>query len=326
MQSMAYQSLASTGIGKSNHSEFTKAHSTSYTGFAESHRFPKVLQGQEICSWRSPTHKADRDLGVWAKANLGYTSFNMNQAPNSSCYPLASKGLRNMYFPFTEFYKVGQEPTMYSYASTLPRGNVLFDDSSIKPGVIMDCLNKLNDHKPMENINSPAFKRNLRNQQDDCCKGNVAGCKLFGFSLTAESPTPNSKNSGKRSCTKVHKQGSLVGRSIDLSRLDGYEDLTTELERLFSMEGLLSDTDKGWRVLYTDSENDVMVVGDDPWQEFCNVVSQIHIYTQEEEEKMSLGMGSDDTQSCLEEAAMIMEASKSSSVGLPDCSPPVTRE
>ncbi|XP_039018100.1 auxin response factor 4-like [Hibiscus syriacus] len=99
----------------------------------------------------------------------------------------------------------------------------------------------------------------------------------------------------------------------------------TALERLFSMEGLLSDPGKGWRVLYTDSENDVMVVGDDPWQEFCNVVSKIHIYTQEVA-KMSLGMGIDDTQSCLEEAAVIMEASKSSSVGLPDCSPPVIRE
>ncbi|GMI92310.1 auxin response factor 4 [Hibiscus trionum] len=184
MQSAAHQSLASTGIGKSNHSEFMKAHSTCYTGFAESNRFPKVLQGQEICSWRSLTHKARLNLGVWAKANLGYNSFNMNQAPNTNCYPLASEGLGNMYFPFTKFYKVGQEPTMYSCASTLPRCNVFFDASSIKPGVIVDSLRKLNDIKPMENINSPG------------CKRNVAGCKLFGFSLTAESPTLNSQNSG----------------------------------------------------------------------------------------------------------------------------------
>lgn len=65
---------------------------------------------------------------------------------------------------------------------------------------------------------------------------------------------------------KVHKQGNLVGRAIDLSRLHGYDDLLTELERLFSMEGLLQDPEKGWRILYTDSENDMMVVGDDPWQ------------------------------------------------------------
>jgi hypothetical protein len=64
---------------------------------------------------------------------------------------------------------------------------------------------------------------------------------------------------------KVHKQGSLVGRAIDLSRLNGYSDLLNELERLFSMEGLLRNPEEGWRILYTDSENDVMVVGDDPW-------------------------------------------------------------
>ena len=57
-----------------------------------------------------------------------------------------------------------------------------------------------------------------------------------------------------------------MGRAIDLSRLNGYTDLISELERLFSMEGLLKDPDKGWRVLYTDNENDVMVVGDYPWQ------------------------------------------------------------
>lgn len=65
---------------------------------------------------------------------------------------------------------------------------------------------------------------------------------------------------------KVHKQGSLVGRAIDLSRLNSYNELLIELEKLFGMEGLLHDPDKGWRILYTDSENDMMVVGDDPWQ------------------------------------------------------------
>ncbi|XWS28421.1 hypothetical protein CRYUN_Cryun25bG0067400 [Craigia yunnanensis] len=328
MRSSAHQSLASTGIGKTNVSEFMRAHSTAYTGFAESNRFPKVLQGQEICPLRSLTQKADLNLDVWAKTNLGCNSFNMHQAPKTNCHPLASEGLRNMYFPYSDFYKAGQDPTISSYASTLPRGKVSFNASSIKTGVIVDGVRKpspLNEHKPLENISSPSLGKNLMNQQDDCFKGNVVGCKLFGFSLTAESPAPNSQNSGKRSCTKVHKQGSLVGRAIDLSRLYGYDDLINELERLFSMEGLLSDPDKGWRVLYTDSENDVMVVGDDPWHEFCDMVSKIHIYTQEEVEKMTIGMASDDTQSCLEQAPVTMEASKSSSVGQPDSSPTVIR-
>ena len=57
-----------------------------------------------------------------------------------------------------------------------------------------------------------------------------------------------------------------MGRAIDLSTLHSYNDLMNELERLFNMEGLLSDPKNGWRILYTDSENDMMVVGDDPWQ------------------------------------------------------------
>lgn len=55
--------------------------------------------------------------------------------------------------------------------------------------------------------------------------------------------------------------------------------------------------------------------------EFCNVVSKIHIYTQEEVEKMTIGVIGDDTQSCLDQAHAVMEASKSSSVGQPDFSP-----
>ncbi|MBA0684091.1 hypothetical protein Goari_025698 [Gossypium aridum] len=329
MQSPAHhQSLASTGIEKSNISEFMRVRSTTYTDFADSNRFPKVLQGQEICQLRSLTQKADLNLGVWAKTNLGCNSFNMHQTLKTNCYPLASEGLRNMYFPYSEFLKTVQEPTMSTYACPLPRGNVPFNASSIRTGVgvIVDGFrkpNQLSEHKPLENIPSPASENNLRNQQDDSFKRNVAGCKLFGFPLNVESPTPNSQNSGKRSCTKVHKQGSFVGRAIDLSRLYGYDDLMIELEHLFGMEGVLSDPDKGWRVLYTDSENDVMVVGDDPWHEFCEVVSKIHIYTQEEVEKMTIGTGSDDTQSCLEQAAVIMEASKSSSVGQPDSSSPM---
>eukprot|EP00262_Sarcandra_glabra_P022206 TRINITY_DN975_c0_g2_i1.p2 TRINITY_DN975_c0_g2~~TRINITY_DN975_c0_g2_i1.p2 ORF type:complete len:114 (+),score=27.89 TRINITY_DN975_c0_g2_i1:660-1001(+) len=81
---------------------------------------------------------------------------------------------------------------------------------------------------------------------------------------------------------QVHKQGSVVGRSIDLSKLEGYDDLICELERVFNMEGLLNDPEKGWQVVYTDDEDDMMLVGDDPWQEFCNIVSKILIYTYDE--------------------------------------------
>lgn len=60
--------------------------------------------------------------------------------------------------------------------------------------------------------------------------------------------------------------------------------------------------------------------------EFCDVVSKIHIYTKEEVEKMTFGMmTNDDTHSCLDQAPVIIEPSKSSSVGQPDYSPTVVR-
>nr|CBA12000.1 putative auxin response factor 3 [Illicium parviflorum] len=186
-------------------------------------------------------------------------------------------------------------------------------------------------------------------------------CRLFGFPLTKEAPvantvdptpvasqsakdldlktclpTANSMIPGKqlhaevqsstktagRSCTKVHRQGNLVGRAIDLSKLDGYDDLITELERLFNMEGLLNDPGKGWQVVYTDDEDDMMLVGDDPWQEFCNIVSKILIYTHDEVELMVPGGTSDDAHSCSEEAPATVTSM--SSLDCPDSSPTAT--
>lgn len=45
-----------------------------------------------------------------------------------------------------------------------------------------------------------------------------------------------------------------------------YDDLIRELERLFYMKGLLIDRKKGWQIGYTDRDDDMMLVGDDPWQ------------------------------------------------------------
>lgn len=32
------------------------------------------------------------------------------------------------------------------------------------------------------------------------------------------------------------------------------------------MERLLNDPEKGWQIVYKDDEDDMMLVGDDPWQ------------------------------------------------------------
>ncbi|KAE8723268.1 Auxin response factor 11 isoform 2 [Hibiscus syriacus] len=151
------------------------------------------------------------------------------------------------------------------------------------------------------------------------------GCRLFGFNLryssnavgvtdTASSPidpnTETSKSSKEqkqvatsetstkeiqakqgtatsmRTRAKVQMQGIAVGRAVDLASLKGYNDLINELERMFDIEGELSPRSK-WSVVFTDDEGDMMLVGDDPWLEFCKMVRKIFIYSIEEVTKIS---------------------------------------
>lgn len=59
-------------------------------------------------------------------------------------------------------------------------------------------------------------------------------------------------------------QGIAVGRAVDLTTLEGYDELILELEQMFDIKGELQHRDK-WEVVFTDDEGDMMLVGDDPW-------------------------------------------------------------
>ncbi|VFQ87225.1 unnamed protein product [Cuscuta campestris] len=96
-------------------------------------------------------------------------------------------------------------------------------------------------------------------------------------------------SSSTRSCTKVHKQGTALGRSVDLTKFRNYDELLAELDQLFDFNGELKMLNKNWMVVYTDDEGDMMLVGDDPWQEFCGMVHKIYIYTKEEVQRMNPG-------------------------------------
>lgn len=61
-------------------------------------------------------------------------------------------------------------------------------------------------------------------------------------------------------------QGMAVGRAVDLTRFDCYEDLLKKLEYMFDIKGQLCGSTKNWQVVYTDDEDDMMMVGDDPWK------------------------------------------------------------
>jgi auxin response factor len=79
-----------------------------------------------------------------------------------------------------------------------------------------------------------------------------------------------------RSGTKVYQLGK-VGRTIDLKKCEGYAALRRMLTSLFNLEGEFDDPSKGWRLIYKDHENDVLLVGDDPWEEFCSCVRSLTI-------------------------------------------------
>jgi len=65
-------------------------------------------------------------------------------------------------------------------------------------------------------------------------------------------------------CQKVQMQGVAVGRAVDLTMLDGYDQLINELEEMFDIKGQLQHRNK-WEIVFTDDEGDMMLVGDDPW-------------------------------------------------------------
>lgn len=65
-------------------------------------------------------------------------------------------------------------------------------------------------------------------------------------------------------------QGIAVGRAVDLTILEGYNQLITELEEMFNIKGELHQNK--WEVVFTDDEGDMMLVGDDPWMYFPQIL------------------------------------------------------
>ncbi|KAK6150109.1 hypothetical protein DH2020_017634 [Rehmannia glutinosa] len=102
---------------------------------------------------------------------------------------------------------------------------------------------------------------------------------------------PSSENVGhanppNRAFVKVYKSGSF-GRSLDLTKFSSYHELRTELAQMFGLEGQLEDSLRsGWQLVFVDRENDVLLLGDDPWPEFVNSVWCIKILSPQEVQEM----------------------------------------
>eukprot|EP00252_Welwitschia_mirabilis_P027584 TRINITY_DN949_c0_g2_i1.p1 TRINITY_DN949_c0_g2~~TRINITY_DN949_c0_g2_i1.p1 ORF type:complete len:883 (+),score=182.19 TRINITY_DN949_c0_g2_i1:856-3504(+) len=89
-----------------------------------------------------------------------------------------------------------------------------------------------------------------------------------------------------RTFTKVYKLGS-IGRSLDVTRFSGYAELRSELAKMFNLEGQLEESGSGWQLVYVDKENDVLLLGDDPWDGFVSSVRCIKILSPPEVMQMT---------------------------------------
>ncbi|GJN29385.1 hypothetical protein PR202_gb17609 [Eleusine coracana subsp. coracana] len=145
------------------------------------------------------------------------------------------------------------------------------------------------DHRDMENeLSSAAFSSQSFGVPDMSFK---PGCSNDVAVTDGGMPSQglwNNQTQRMRTFTKVQKRGS-VGRSIDITRYQGYDDLRHDLACMFGIQGQLKDPYRtDWKLVYVDHENDILLVGDDPWEEFVSCVKSIKILSSAEVQQMSL--------------------------------------
>ncbi|GJW15425.1 auxin response factor 18-like protein isoform X2, partial [Tanacetum coccineum] len=177
-------------------------------------------------------------------------------------------------------------------------------------------------HSNMAQESTKLTKDSTNNTVDLKKSESVSSCRLFGFDLKVAlkgdniisevSPSAerhelvgisdqksnplskdcigaqNKQSTLSRSRTKVQMQGVAVGRAVDLTMLKGYDELIDELEEMFEIKGKLRPRNQ-WEIVFTDDEGDMMLMGDDPWQEFCNMVKRIMICSSQDVKKMTSG-------------------------------------
>ncbi|PWA82811.1 PB1 domain, AUX/IAA protein, Auxin response factor, DNA-binding pseudobarrel domain protein [Artemisia annua] len=177
-------------------------------------------------------------------------------------------------------------------------------------------------HSNMAQESTKPTKDSTNNPVDLKKSESVSSCRLFGFDLkvapkgdnTISEVSPSAErhelagNSDQksnppskdcidvqkkqstlsRSRTKVQMQGVAVGRAVDLTMLKGYDELIDELEEMFEIKGMLRPRNQ-WEIVFTYDEGDMMLMGDVPWKEFCNMVKRIFICSSQDVKKMTSG-------------------------------------
>ncbi|KAJ6840462.1 auxin response factor 11 [Iris pallida] len=176
-------------------------------------------------------------------------------------------------------------------------GNVFTNSSCVSSAVLEGlCVGKESNF-PSEDLfgnftSNQDMQSHLLSVQDILDTSGGTSCGTMGTEELSFLDRSSTKQAGKRhlrTYTKVQKVGS-VGRSIDVTRFKNYRELVSAIASMFGLEGQLDDSrGSEWKLVYVDYENDVLLVGDDPWEEFVNCVRCIKILSPSEVQKMSEG-------------------------------------
>ncbi|XP_020576196.1 auxin response factor 16-like isoform X2 [Phalaenopsis equestris] len=150
-----------------------------------------------------------------------------------------------------------------------------------------DFLPSYCNQRDVENDSTAAVSSQTFSMQDMSFNPGCSGDTCFSEVGTLSQAMWANQSQPMRTYTKVQKRGS-VGRSIDVSRYHGYEELRHDLACMFGIVELEDPIGTDWKLVYVDHENDILLVGDDPWEEFVNCVQSIRILSSLEVQQMSL--------------------------------------
>ncbi|KAK3158199.1 hypothetical protein QOZ80_2AG0134080 [Eleusine coracana subsp. coracana] len=245
--------------------------------------------------WDEPSAvlRPDR-VSPWELEPLDATNLQPPQPPlrNKRARPPTSTSVAPELAPVFGLWKSPAESTQAFSFSGLQRTQELYPSifspsSNVGFSAKNECSTLTNNHFywPLRDTRADSYSVSINNvpfekKQEPA----TSGCRLFA---TSERSPYETESRQVRSCTKVIMQGMAVGRAVDLTRLYGYDDLNQKLEEMFDIQGELSTSLKKWKVIYTDDEDDMMLVGDDPWHEFCSMVKRIYIYSYEEAKRLT---------------------------------------
>ncbi|XP_021742018.1 auxin response factor 8-like isoform X2 [Chenopodium quinoa] len=213
-------------------------------------------------------------------SNVNHTMLN----EQTSQHPLVSM---NSYTPANAFGDAVSLPPYPGKEASLETGNCSLDVQNHNVfGANLDSSGLV---LPMT---MPTNYRTSSNDTDLCSiPSGASGFQLSMYGCNSNSPELHSEGQGDlstptRTFVKVYKSGS-VGRSLDISRFSSYHELREELGQMFGIEGKLDDPLRsGWQLVFVDRENDVLLLGDDPWEAFVYNVSYIKILSPEDVQKL----------------------------------------